>query len=314
VGDNSVRVNPMHLIQYGTTLAGDLADAQGQLADPLTGISEHNMAAFGSTVPDTHPFAEGLTAMTVVIRNLGDFRAFLKDVGTGTQAIQSAATAMAVVYATTDGDQADNLNAVDFAFAEASAAPAGFPTKGVSTMFDQQMAAQEAAGQNTAAALAADDPSMLQWATLTTPIPGGSLYTFADGSRLAIANTVGQSLFISSNTKTVSIYRSGQDKPTSVVTTGDSTDYSGQPTSSKSTQTLSSSGQYVTSSESTTHLVNGDVQVTTTTTGTDGKPKTTTVTVTPERPTTDVTDLGEIEKLEKQYNSTGSLESVRYGR
>lgn len=311
----SVNVNPMDLVSYGGDLVKAVAQAQGQLTGPFTGISEHAAAAFLTYPGGTNLFAEASTAYNVNSRNLNDFQAFIKDVGTGLQAIMSAATSMAVVYATTDGDSADSVNSVDFAFAGTTSAPAGFPTKGVSTMSDQQMAADDAAGNNTTAAAAADDPNMLQYATSKTSVPGGVLYTFADGSRLQITTATGQSMYLGQSSRTVSIYKQGQNKPATVITTGDSTDYSGQPTKSKTTQTLTSGGKYVSSSESTTKLAGGGVSVTTTSTGTDGVTHTTTTNVAPPpKQAPAPSTLGEIEKREQQYQSTGTMENMQYGK
>ncbi|HTJ39159.1 MAG TPA: hypothetical protein VL738_38530 [Dactylosporangium sp.] len=299
----------MDLIDYGAALAGDMADAQGQLVEPITGISQHSAAAFIHLASGAAGvFSEAKTANAIISRNLQDVQAFLQDVGTGLQAIQSASTVMAVAYATTDGESADSVGAVAFAFADGSAgAPKGFPTKGVSTMFDDQMARDAAAGRNTSAALAADDPSMLQYAT-ETEVQGGYLYTFADGSKLMITTGTSGSMFISNNTTTKSIYKPGDKQPSSIVTTGESTDYSGQPTKSKTVQTAGADGKYITTTESTTQLSGGGVHVSTTTTGADGKSHTSDATVMSDKPVADGSGLGEIEKREVQYDSKGSKE------
>src|ERR1043166_4710725 len=154
---DSVRVDPMGLVNYGSQLGQAGQSAQGGVTDPLVGISQNTNAAFGTSAGLAGSFDEGITAMQVVYRNLHDFQAFLQDVATGLQAIESAAMSMAVVYDTTDGDQAAQLNAVDFAFAGSTVTPDGFPRTGVSTLFDEQQAAMAASGQYTTAAYAADD-------------------------------------------------------------------------------------------------------------------------------------------------------------
>ncbi|MFG2042853.1 hypothetical protein [Dactylosporangium sp. NPDC048998] len=314
MGD-SVQVDPVALFTYGGTLATNVGQAEGQLSDAFVGIGQHAQSAFATKPPGTIPFAEGLTAVAYNNRNMSDFQAFLKDVGIGLQAITSAATSMAVVYATTDEEQADSVNAVDFAFAGGSGAPAGFPKDGVSTMHDQQLAYDDAAGRNTTAAAAADNPDMLQYATSQQPVPGGFVYTFADGSRLQITNATGQSMYRSDTSKTVSIYKPGSDKPAMIVTTGDSTDYSGQPTKSKTTQTMTSDGKYITSSESTTTLSGGTVSVTTSTTDTNGQTQITETKIDPPKKTApDPSTLGEIEKRQQQYHTQGSTEGMQYGR
>jgi hypothetical protein len=306
VGDGSVKVNPFDLMTYGGKLAGDLAHAQGQLVEPITGISQHSAAAFTQNVsPGAGVFAEGRTAQAMIMRNLSDLQAFLRDVGTGLQAIQSASTAMAVAYATTDGESADSVGAVDFAFADGGVAPKGFPTKGVSTMTQDAYARQEQLGQ---AAYAVDDPSQLQYAT-ETEIEGGYRYTFSDGSMLEIMTGSSGSMFISNNTTTTKLYKPGAKQPASIVTTGESSDYSGQPTKSKTTATLGDDGKYVTTTSSTTQLSTGGVHVSTTTIGADGKPVTSDATVVNDKSTVpDTSGDGQIEQREHKYNAYGSSE------
>jgi len=312
----SVQVDPMDLIQYGGTLGMKVGEAQGELSAAFIGIGLQAQTAFATKPPNTMPFSEGLTAIAYNNRNMADFQAFLKEVGLGLQAIAMAAQSMAVVYATTDDDQAASVNSVDFAFAGASPPPAGFPKDGVSTIHDQQVAADAASGRYTSAALAADDPDMLQYATGSQAVPGGTLYTFADGSKLQITTGAsGQSTYISDKSRSVAVYKPGADKPATIVTTGESTDYSGQPTKSKTTQTLGTDGKYVTSSESTTHLATGSVAVSTSTTDATGKTTTTQAQVDPPVKTEpDPSTLGEIEKRQAKYNAQGSTEGMIYGR
>jgi hypothetical protein len=313
---DSVRVDPMGLFDYGEAILQKVAEAQGDTTKAMTGISQNTIAAFG-TFPagGGRPFAEGISAMHLVDRNLQDLQAFLQDVTAGMQAIESAATAMAVMYATTDADQANSLNAVDFAFADGGTAPAGFPTKGVSTMFDQEMAAEAASGQNTGAALAAGDPTFLQFAATRQEVPGGWEYTFADGSRLQVVSGTSGSDFISDNTTTTSVFLPGSDQAVSITMKGTSTDYSGQQTTTTSTQTRNPDGSYSTSSQSTTVLNDGRVQVETTTTDpATGKPTTQTVTVQPHRPDPGQTGSGAIQDYENEYHSKGTQQGMQYGQ
>ena len=313
MSDGSVQVDPMGLVNYGQAVLTKVAEAEGRTTDSITGISQNTIAAFGTTAGEAGAFAEGITAMRVVDRNLQDLQAFLKDVTAGMQAIESAASAMAVMYATTDSDQANSLNAVDFAFADGGTPPSGFPTTGVSTLFDQQMAAEAASGQNTSAAFASQDPTFLQYATGKTPVPGGFMYTFADGSRLQIVNGSSGSSYITDDTKTTSIFLPGSTQAASINTEGKSVDYSGQPTTSTSTQTRNPDGSYSSSSQSTTMLSDGRVSVTTTTTDASGHETSHTVVVTPQRPDPSETDSGEIQKYENQYHSQGTKDNMKYG-
>lgn len=313
MSDGSVQVDPMGLVNYGQAILTKVSEAEGNTTDAITGISQNTIAAFGTT-SSAGAFAEGITALRVVDRNLQDLQAFLKDVTAGMQAIESAATAMAVMYATTDADQANSLNAVDFAFADGGTPPSGFPTKGVSTLFDQQMAAEAASGQNTGAAFAAQDPTFLQYATGKTEVPGGFMYTFADGSRLQVVNGTSGSSFIADDTTTTSIFLPGSNQAASVNTQGKSIDYSGQPTTTTSTQTRNPDGSYSTSTQSTTQLADGRIDVTTTTTDGSGHTSTHTVVVTPQRPDPGQTGSGEIQQYENQYHTQGSKEGMQYGR
>jgi hypothetical protein len=306
VGDGSVEVTPEGLMTWGATVMGNVVGAQTGLSTAYSGISEHGQAAFNSPGAKTYPFKEGSAVFSILKRNMSEFEAFVADVTTGAQAIQSASTAMAVAYATTDGGAASSLSAVDFAFADGGTLPDGFPVDKnghVTTMSDAQAAAS---GQNTAAGLAATNESLLQYATSKVWAGDGYIYSFADGSMLRVTTASSGSTFISDSTKTVSVFRKGETKPASTVTTGDSYDYSGQKTTTTTRQTVGADGRVITSSESTTHLNDGSVQVTTTTTGVDGKPTTTSVNVKPAAPSEASSDAGEIDKLETKYHSTGA--------
>jgi hypothetical protein len=319
MGD-SVQVDPMSLIEYGGKLVMEVGEAEGTLAGAFTGIGQHAQTAFLTKPPGTVPLPEGVTAVNYNSRNMADFQAFLKDVGTGLSAIANASQSMAVLYATTDDEGSNSVNSVDFAFAGSSPPPAGFPKDGISTMHDQQTAADAAAGRNTGAALAADavaadDPTATQYATSQQAVPGGIVYTFADGSRLQVTTTTGGSIYRADNTKTTAVYKPGADKPSTIITTGDSTDYSGQPTKSKTTQTMTSDGKYITSSSSTTQLSGGAVHVSTSTTDATGKTTNTeTQVAAPTHTEPDPQSLGEIEKRQAQYDAKGSVEGNQYGQ
>jgi hypothetical protein len=310
---DSVRVDPMGLVSYGEKLVQAVQSAQGSLTDPLVGISQNTNAAFGTSAGLAGPFDEGITAMQVVYRNLHDFQAFLTDVATGLSAIDSAANAMAVVYATTDGDQAAQLNAVDFAFADNTLTPDGFPRIGVSTLFDEQQAAIAASGQNTTAAYAAGDPTFLRYATATTPVAGGTVYTFADGSRLQVVTTYSTSAYLGDTTTTTSVFRPNETKAATVTTKRLQTDYSGQATTTTGSATLGTDGTYTSSSQSTTMLNNGDVPVSTTTDDGSGPTTAPPVTVHPQAPDQSTADLGAIQDYESQYHTHGSPENMQYG-
>ncbi|MGI5237764.1 hypothetical protein [Dactylosporangium sp. CA-139066] len=306
MGDGSVKVNPPDLLTYARDLVAVMADQQSQISEPVTAISTHSAGAFMKIVPGTPQFAEGRTAMAIVQRNLQDFGAFLRDVGTGIQAIQSAALAIGVAYATTDDESALGINAVDFAFAGTSGAPAGFPKNGYSTMSADQAKADAESGRYTEANQAIDDPDLLQYAD-KQPVEGGFKYTFPDGSMLMVTTANSGSMFISNNTTTTSVYKPGAKQPSSIVTTGESYDYSGQQTKSKTVQTLGADGKYTTSTSSTTQLSGGGVHVSSTSVGLDGKVQTTEQTVVPakqdDKPDTGLTPT---EERERQYGSHGS--------
>ncbi len=306
MGDDSVQVTPEDLMVWGPTVMGDVLGAETGLAQAYGGISENGQAAFNTPGLKTAPFREGTTVFNIMKRNMGEFQAFLADVKNGAQAIQSASTTMAVAYATTDGEAASSLSAVDFAFADGGTAPDGFPldANGHATTLSEATAA--ASGQDTAAGLAATNESMLQYATSKVWAGNGYIYTFADGSMLRVTTASSGSTFISDSTKTVSVFRKGETKPASTVTTGESYDYSGQKTTTTTRQTVGPDGKVISSSESTTQLNNGSVEITTTSTGADGKPVTNSVTVKPAAPTTTDADAGEIDKLETKYHSHGA--------
>jgi len=309
MGDGSVKVNPPDLLTYGMDLIFQMANEQTELAEPFTGIGQHAAGAFAKIVPGSPQFSEGRTAMAINARNLQDFQAFIRDVGTGIQAIQSAAMAIGVAYATTDDESALGLNAVDSAFAGTSGAPDGFPKKGISTMSDEQAKADAASGANSEAAMAATDPSMMAYAQRSNTADGGVQYVFPDGSRLVMSTVNNNGTFISSSATTTSIYKPGDKdgKPSSVITNGESYDYSGQKTTSKTTQALGADGKYTTSTSSTTQLQGGGVQVTNTSVGVDGKAHTTDTTVVPSKDKDPAdSDLAPSQQLENKYNSHGS--------
>jgi hypothetical protein len=314
---DSVRVDPKGLFDYGTAVLNKVQQSQDQVTKALIAISQNSITAFGTSAGLAGQFTEGLTAMHVVGRNVQDLQAFVKDVATGSVAIQSAATAMAVIYANTDADQANSLNSVDFAFADAGATPpTGFPMKGSSTLFDKEQADEAAAGQNTIAADASQDPTMLQYATGKTPIAGGGgfIYTFADGSKLQMLNANGGSPYISENSSTTSIYRPGDANPTTITSTSTSYDYSGQKTTTTSTKTLVSGDKYSTSEQSTTYLDGGDVLVTTTTDlGNGAPPRVVTTRVTPAPPDPNKSSSDAIQQYETKYHSTGDQQHMKYG-
>jgi hypothetical protein len=306
MGDGSVKVNPPDLLKYGMDLVFQMSTEQSNLAEPFEGIGQHAVGAFGNMATGTSQFAEGRTAMAINMRNLKDFQAFLKEVGTGLQAIQSAAMAIGVAYATTDDESALGLNAVDFAFAGTSGAPDGFPKKGMTTMSAEQAKADAESGRYSEAGQAADNPDMLQYAT-ETETADGYRYTFSDGSVLVVTDAYNPGNFISSSSRTTSVYKPGDKQPSSVITTGESYDYSGQKTTSKTTQTLDADGKYVTSTSSTTQLSGGGVHVTNTTVGTDGKPQTTNTTVVPDKtPSPADSELTPTQQIENKYNAHGS--------
>jgi hypothetical protein len=310
----SVQVNPLDLIKYGAGMLTDYIHNMSGLSDPIAGIVEHTMTGF-LTPPggSVGPLAEAVSVQRVVKRNMVEFQAFLQDVGTSVSAMQSAATAMAVAYMTTDNDSAVSLSTVDFAFGDPSGtAPKGFPTKGVSTM-DQQ--AQDSGQYTEAGQIASANPSgddlntMLAGATGHKAVAGGTQYTFADGSVLVIATTPGADQYLGGSTTSMSVYKDGKSKtPTSVVANGVTYDYSGQATNTETRQSVSPSGQTVNTTTSVTKLNNGDLEITTTTPGENGKPVTHTTTVKPVDPsaTKDPSRDGEVQKVEDKVNAKGT--------
>jgi hypothetical protein len=288
---------------------------QAAVAKAYAGISTNSQAAFMPPVATSLPFAEGRTVYNLINRNMKEFQSFVADVVAGAHAIQSASTAMAVAYMTTDGDAASSLNAVDFAFADGGKAPDGFPTgKGVSTLSDQASANADTSGRNTEAGIAAQqlaagpDSDMLRYAKSQVVAGGITIYTFADGSMLQVSSAASTNPYISSSSTTYSVYRQGDNKPATTTTKGTSYDYSGQKTESTSTTTTNSDGKQVSSTESTTHLSGGGVQVTSTTTGADGKPVTITAKADPPDPKPAGADGGEIDRLEQKYDSQGNTQ------
>lgn len=318
----SVQVNPQDLMNYGMAMAQDYITALSTLTDPIDGIVGHTMTAF-LTPPGsgTGPLAEAISVQAVVKRNMTEFQAFLQDVNTSVTAMQNAATAMAVAYVTTDNDSAINLSTVDFAFGDYSGKPPqGFPTTGVSTM-DQQ--AQDSGQYTEAAQIASTNPSgaqlkdMLAMATGQKAVAGGTEYTFADGSVLVIATTPGSDPYLGGSTTSMTVYKDGKTKtPTSVVANGVTYDYSGQQTTTETRQTVAPNGKTVTSTTSVTRLNNGNLEISTTTPGADGKPVTTNTTVKPadSGAETDPSREGEIQKIEDQLGATGTPDNTKkYG-
>src|SRR6266536_4178108 len=109
--DGSVQVSPVDLWRCGSDLVLKSLDHLGSIGQPIGGVVENTMGAFVTSPAATLPLREGVTVMELVKRNLTELQAFLGDVKAGLTAIQSAATAMAVAYATTDGDSAAMLSA-----------------------------------------------------------------------------------------------------------------------------------------------------------------------------------------------------------
>jgi hypothetical protein len=313
VGDDSVEVSPEDLLDWGRNITTDVISQQLGVTNAYTGISNNSKAAFLSDLSNG-TFAEGQTAFNVIIRNMKEFQSFLKDVTTGVQAIQSASTAMAVAYMTTDGDAANNINAVDFAFADGGKAPAGFPTgKGVSTLADQAQANDDAAGRYTEAGLAAQ--SLASGGKAADALAGAKgqmvdgvmVYTFPDGSSLHVATGGVNNSYISTNNTSYSVYKQGDKKPATTLTTGSSYYAPGDSkTTSTATTTTTADGQQISSSEqtTTTHLADGTTQVTVIT---DAGGKSTSQTTTVAPPTdTSQTDQGAIAQLEQKYGSQGN--------
>ncbi|MBO0867004.1 MAG: hypothetical protein J2P15_00425 [Micromonosporaceae bacterium] len=316
MGGGDVQVNPMDVYNYGNKLARDGAAPLASLGDPIRSIVENTMNAFSATPGGAvSPLPEGISVQQVVERNLTETQGFLGDLTKGLTAMQSAATAMAVVYATTDNDSALGLNAIDFAFGNTAAgAPPGFPQNGWSTM--EQQAEQDAAasGQNTmAASMTNQDPSTIaQLATQAQPVPGGGMqYTFADGSMLVVSYPYVGNPEWGGRATTYSVYKNSSDsKPVQVQSSGSGTDGSMQTFDTQSQQTTDAQGNTVTSTTTVTHLNNGDVQVTTS--NTDAKGNTTSNTQTVHPSNTGSGDSGNAPFVQQLENNLGTKGDKQY--
>jgi hypothetical protein len=305
MGDDSVEVSPEQLQMWGFRVMTDVVGEQAGLSTAYSGISVNAQAGFNTFAMSAGVFKEGTTVFNITKRNMDEFKSFLADVATGAQSIQSASLSMAVAYATTDGEAAKDLSAVDFAFADGGKIPDGFPVDKNGNVTTMSEARAAASGSSTDAGLAVDNPELLKFATHTQAVDGGTLYTFADGSQLRITTTGSGSSYISQKTTTQSVYKPGEKNPSSVTTTGESYDYSGQKTTSKTTEVTGADGKVTTSGQSVTNLSGGGQSVTTTTTGVDGKTSTSTTEVKPAKPT-EPTDVGALDQLEGKYHSTGA--------
>jgi hypothetical protein len=255
--------------------------------------------------------------MNLVKRNLNEFQTFLEDVKDGMTAIQSAATAMAVAYATADGDSANSINAVDFAFADGSVPPPqGFPKKGVSTLEAQQQAAIDAAGGNTLASMAASDLNSVKPIS-QHEVPGGWVYTYSDNSSLQIITT-SQSIGMEGSWKTTKVTVS-DIKGTAQVTTDEVYDeyYTGNTTKTQSIQSRADGGAQTTATTAVTTRPDGSVSVTTSGVDATGKPlqPTTINTPPPPKDTGSAAPAGSVKALEDEYGAKGRPENFQqYGQ
>lgn len=281
MADGSVRVNPGQVFQYGLDLSTDDRLLGLGSPDAARAIAENSVNGFGRTtpppvaghpaMPPVPPIPEAVALLHIVGRNLSDLQAFVKDVHTGVAAIQSAATVMAVAYASADSASADSIGAVAYAFADGSA-PKGFPTKGSTTL-------AAATGSTLQAAQAAGDPAMLQNAVNVRREGDYLFYSFPDGSILRVANTSVDGRFQRTE---VAVFNGKDPAPVQANSTSTLTSDDGATT----TVTTNSSadpagGAAITATVTTEHRADGSTVVTTTSTGADGKPTTSTHTYTP---------------------------------
>ena len=129
-------------------------------------------------------FAESALMMAAVERLSSELGSFNSDVQLGIQAIANAAEVCAVSYLNTDGDSANNIGLVDFAFADPTAGhPAGVGKDIGGTMLDQMIANQ--ASQPDALTNPDGGQALTFPNGVLTTYPDGStklVYSFADGT------------------------------------------------------------------------------------------------------------------------------------
>jgi hypothetical protein len=312
MGSGDVQVDPQEVLNYGNALVMDGGKALGNISTPIRGIVEDTMHGF-SKAPGggVAPLPEGISVQRMIARNLTEFQGFIKEVGDGLQAMQSAATAMAVVYATTDNDSKLGLDAIDFAYGDGGKPPSGFPKDGWSTIEAEQEKAAEASGGNTLAAYAMNNPAYLNESGAIQSketLPGGATkYTMIDGSVLVVSYPyVGNPEWGGRGT-TYSVYKDAKaTQPTMSYSSGNGLDGNQNGIQTETRTSTGADGKTITSTTTITHLANGDIQVTTSNTTGDGHTTTDTSTVHPT--TSDGTDSGNepvVQMLEDTMQSKG---------
>lgn len=184
--------------------------------------------AFGAS-SDGGQFAEAPMMIAAVQRNSDVFSQFVGDVGKGIMAIACAAQACADTYQSTDADNANAIDTINFAFGDPGATrPGGLPKQlATQTLLDQEMANGTAGGTQTP--LAVSDPESGQTVISFT---GYTITLYPDGSTRTVSSSPAQGG--TSVTTTVLTAPGG----TTIQTTNDTTQSYSYPGGSGSVRTI----------------------------------------------------------------------------
>lgn len=182
------------IANFATKLVSNGMAGATNARTPMARVQQGTVQGFMTTPAHSQPFGEAALIVQKLDNGISDFTAFFADLQTGLLAMSNAATAIADIYATTDDTNGDDINAVNFAFADPTAVrPEGLSTDLVGDKSIEQYAAEQQAQAPDCTTMKPTDPGVIQ---VRDPSTNTVTYTFPDGSvmtavSLTIANPNG---------------------------------------------------------------------------------------------------------------------------
>jgi hypothetical protein len=174
--------------KYAMDLGMKTSPAVGKAMEPIGQVGELTTRSFMIPNAESGSFGEAAIIAETLQRGASDFTGFLKDLQTGIIAMTDAAIVVSDVYGTTDSTNGNDINIVDFAFADPGAQrPQGLSKDLVGGQSLQDYMAQQQANQPQSQTMDVNAPGVTM-----SHEPGSdeTVYTFPDGSTKTVSSVL----------------------------------------------------------------------------------------------------------------------------